>query len=184
MSCCSKIGEILKSIVKALAPILAVALIAFAVYAIWVVGPAALGSVPALSWMPTAILGLSGTTAGYIALGAALLVDSDTVADIGGAIAGGVGQVAGAVIAGVGGGLVSSVTSSDLFPWLVGGAILWFFWLRDDGEKGKEDDRKQDNPSAQSPPQPAGRDDGKKDDPRARSTPQLAGRERLPVPLN
>jgi hypothetical protein len=165
MSCCSKIGEILKSIVKALAPILAVALLAFAVYAIWVVGPATLGSVSALSWMPTAVFGMSGTTAGYIALGAALIVDGDTIADIGGEIAEGVGEVAGAVIGGIGGGLVSSVTSSSLFPWLVGGAILWYFWSRDDEEKDKpsvrsaqqEVGRKEDNPKAQPEPQPAGR---------------------------
>ena len=168
MSCCSKIGEILKSIVKALAPILAVALLAFAVYAIWVVGPAVLGSVPALSWMPTALLGMSGTTAGYIALGAALLVDGDTIADIGGEIGEGIGGVAGAVIGGIGGGLVSGFTSSSLLPWLIGGVIFWYFWSRDDEKKEDEkkeerDDekreKKKDNPSAQSTPQPAGRNE-------------------------
>lgn len=174
MSCCSKIGEILKSIVKALKPILAVALLAFAAYAIWVVGPAALGSVPALSWMPAAVLGMSGTTAGYIALGAALIVDGDTIASIGGELAEGVGEVAGAVIGGIGAGLVSSVTSSSLFPWLIGGAILWYFWSRDD-EKG--DDGRKDDPGAYSTPQPAGHD--RVPVPSVRATPQPAGREGL-----
>jgi hypothetical protein len=173
MSCCSKIGEILKSIVKALKPILAVALLAFAVYAIWVVGPAALKSVAALSWMPTAVLGMSGTTAGYLALGAALLVDGDAVADIGGELAEGVGEVAGAVIGGIGAGVASSITSSSLFPWLVGGAILWYFWSRDEEKK--------DKPSVQSAQQEAGR---KEDNLSAQSAQQLAGRKASPAPLN
>lgn len=138
MSCCSKIKDILKSIVKALAPILAVALLAFAVYAIWVIGPAALSSVSALSWMPSTVLAMSGTTAGYIALGASLIVDSDTIADIGGEIGEGIGDVVGEVIGGIGGGLVSTFTSSSVFPWLVGAAILWYFWPSDDKNSGVE----------------------------------------------
>lgn len=167
MSCCRKIGEVLKSIVKALKPILAVALVAFAAYAVWVVGPATLGSVPALSWMPSAILGMSGTTAGYIALGAALIVDGDTIANIGGELAEGVGEVAGAVIGGIGAGAVSSITSSSLFPWLVGGAIVWFLLKkrkekekeRKEEERRKEERQARLDASAQSMSQPAGREE-------------------------
>lgn len=183
MSCCSKIGEVLKSLVKALKPILAVALVAFAAYAVWVVGPATLGSVPALSWMPATILGMSGTTAGYIALGAALIVDGDTIANIGGELAEGVGEVAGAVIGGIGAGLVSSVTSSSFLPLLIGGAIFWFFWLRDDRKEEKDDrkegDGKEGNPSAYSTPQPAGRERPPASS--VHSAPQPDGRERPPA---
>lgn len=157
MSCCSKIGEVLKSLVKALKPILAVALVAFAAYAIWVVGPAALSTVPTLSWMPTTILGMSGTTAGYIALGAALIVDGDTIANIGGELAEGVGEVAGAVIGGIGAGVVSSATSSPFFSLLVGGAIVWFFWTRREEkkkEKKKEEERKKEIAGYERPPAP------------------------------
>lgn len=131
---CGKIGELLKKVVNALGPILAIALLAFAAYAIWIVGPAALSSVGWLSWMPASVLAISGTTAGYIALGASLLLDSDAVGEVVGTIAKKAGEVAGSVAAGLAGGVVSGLTGGDFLTYAVLGFAAWWFLFRDDSE--------------------------------------------------
>lgn len=129
---CGKIGELLKKVVNALGPILAIALLAFAAYAIWVVGPAALSSVGWLSWMPASVLAISGTTAGYIALGASLLLDSDAVGEVVGTIVGNAGEVAGRVITGLVGGVVSGLTGGSFLTYALLGFAAWWFLFRDD----------------------------------------------------
>lgn len=131
MSCCKSIGEALKKVLKAIAPILAIALIAFAAYAYFVVGAAQLGSVAALSWMPAGMAAISGTTAAYIALGASILLDPSTVGEVLGDVAEGVGSVIGDVIGGVAGGLFGG----NFLLIALGGLALWWFLSKDDEEE-------------------------------------------------
>lgn len=147
---CGKIGELLKKVVNALGPILAIALLAFAAYAIWIVGPAALSSVGWLSWMPASVLAISGTTAGYIALGASLLLDSDAVGEVVGDIAEGVGEVAGNVIAGLGGGIASGLAGGNFLTYALLGFAAWWFLFRDNREdepKNRRSDETDDSHS-------------------------------------
>lgn len=135
---CKAIGAVLKKIVKALKPILAVALLAFAAYAFFVIAGSTLGSVAALSWMPAGAATLTGTTAAYIALGAAVLIDGSTVGSIVGSAAKGVGKVAGAVVSGVVGGALAGVTGGNFWLYAIGGVALWYFLSSDDDKKKKE----------------------------------------------
>lgn len=135
---CGKIGELLKKVVNALGPILAIALLAFAAYAIWIVGPAALSSVGWLSWMPASVLAISGTTAGYIALGASLLLDSDAVGEVVGGIADGLGEVAGNVITGLTGGLLAGLTGGNFLTYALLGFAAWWLFFRDNREDEPE----------------------------------------------
>lgn len=131
MSCCKSIGEALKKVLKAIAPILAIALLAFAAYAYFVVGAAQLGSVAALSWMPAGMAAISGTTAAYIALGASILLDPSTVGSVLGDVAEGVGTVIGDVIGGVAGGLFGG----NFLLIALGGFALWWLLTKDDKEE-------------------------------------------------
>lgn len=143
MSCCKSIGAALKKIVKAIAPILAVALLAFAAYSYFVIGPAALGSVKALAWLPAGMAGLSGATAAYIALGASVVLDPSAAGDVLGGAAEAVGEVAGDVL----GGLVTGITGGgSLLPLLLGGLAIWWFFLRDKSEDKPVAEPKGDKP--------------------------------------
>lgn len=128
MSCCKSIGEALKKVLKAIAPILAIALIAFAAYAYFVVGAQALGSVAALSWMPAGMAALSGTTAAYIALGASVLLDPSAA----GEVIGDVGEGIGTVITKVIGGVAEGMFGGNFLLFAIGGLALWWFLSKDD----------------------------------------------------
>lgn len=137
MSCCKSIGEALKKVLKAIAPILAVALIAFAAYSYFVVGAAKLGSIAALSWMPAGMAAVSGTTAAYIALGASILLDPSTVGSVLGDVAEGVGTVVGDVIGGVAEGVAGSLIGGNFLLIALGGLALWWLLTKDDKKEAE-----------------------------------------------
>lgn len=143
MSCCGKLGEALKKIFNALKPLLAVALLCVSAYFLFLApAGATVGSVfGGLSWMPTAITtsAISASTAGYLALGAAVLVDSEGVSQLAGTVASSVGKVAGTVVAAAAGGLVSGLSGGNALLWIIGGLALYFLLTSDDDER-KEDD--------------------------------------------
>lgn len=142
MSCCGKLGEALKKIFNALKPLLAVALLCVSAYFLFLApAGATVGSVfGGLSWMPTAIAtsAVSASTAGYLALGAAVLVDSEGVSQLAGSVASTVGKVAGTVVAAAAGGLASGLFGGNAALWIIGGLALYFL-LKSDDEEEKED---------------------------------------------
>lgn len=138
MSCCSKISEILSKVLKALGPILVIALLAFAAFALFA-GP---WFIPALegfmTFLPSAMIGLEATTWAYMALGAAVLVDSLTGGEVIGSIAAGIGKVAGSVIAGVAGGLGTGLFGEGGFSKVLvyaGLGVLAYFLLSKDRDE-------------------------------------------------
>lgn len=143
MSCCGKIGEALKKVFKVLKPLLAVALVAFAGYLLWLVpAGATLGSVLAgVSWLPAALTTstITATTAAYIALGAAVVIDSEGLGAAAGSVAKGVGTVAGKVLAGAAAGVAAGVSGGN--NWLLYAALAaaaWYFLFRDEEDKETE----------------------------------------------
>lgn len=140
---CKGISSILKSIVNALKPILTIALLAAAAYFIFIApAGATLGSTFAgISWMPAVIAEstLSVATAGYLALGAAVVLDPEGVAAVTSSVANNVGSVAGSILSGVTAGLVSG---SNIGAWVLYGALAWFFLFRKDSKDETYVDRK------------------------------------------
>lgn len=140
---CKGISSILKSIVNALKPILTIALLAAAAYFLFIapVG-ATLGSTFAgVSWMPAVIAesALSVATAGYLALGAAVVLNPEGVAEVASSVANGVGSVAGSILSGVTKGLVKG---SSIGTWALYGALAWFFLFRKDSKDETYVDRR------------------------------------------
>lgn len=135
MSCCGKIGDVLSSVLNAIKPLLTVALLCFAAYALlWVAPGATIAWLEGISWLPAAITGATASTLGYIALGATLLLDPEAVVDIAKGIASTVGKVAGAVVAGVTTGLLSGLSSSTLLGYAALALAAYFLFF-----KNKED---------------------------------------------
>lgn len=132
MSCCSSITDVLKKVLSAIAPIVAIALVCFAVYALFIAGPGVLGALQGLSWMPAGLAAMEATTLGYIALGAALIISPETVTEIATSIATTVGKVAGTIATAALGGLAGGLFDVSS-PWglaLLAGAF-YYFVLRD-----------------------------------------------------
>lgn len=140
---CKGISSILKSIVNALKPILTIALLAAAAYFLFIApaGATLAGTFSGISWMPAVIAesALSVTTAGYIALGAAVVLNPEGVAQVTSSVAEGVGSIAGAVLSGVATGLVQG---SSIGTWALYGALAWFFLFRKDSKDETYVDRK------------------------------------------
>lgn len=146
MSCCGSITDVLKKILSAIAPIVAIALLCFAAYAIFLAGPGVLPFLQNLAWMPAGIAALEASTLGYIALGVALVISPDTVTSIVEGVGSTIGTVAGKVIAAVAGGVVGGLFGMD-FSTLLGLAAVAFgvFYLiknskKDDAEPMAEQD--------------------------------------------
>lgn len=140
---CKGISSILKSIVNALKPILTIALLAAAAYFLFIapVG-ATLGSTFAgISWMPAVIAesALSVATAGYLALGAAVVLNPEGVAQVASSVANGVGAVASSIVSGV---LKGFASGSNIGSWALYGALAWFFLFRKDSKDETYVDRK------------------------------------------
>lgn len=139
MGCCSQITDMLKSILSALGPIIAIALVCFAVYFIFLAGPGVLTALAEFTWLPASLTGLTleAATWGYLALGAAVIISPETVTAIAGTAAKVVGKVAGAVVAGVAGGLVAGATGmsfTSLALWGIGGYLLFTLLTKDKKE--------------------------------------------------
>lgn len=159
MSCCSKISEILAKVMKALGPILTIALVAFAAFCAFA-GP---WFIPALEgflgFLPSAMIGLQATTWAYMALGAAVLVDSFTGGEVLGSIANGIGKVAGKVIAGVVGGVGVGIFGTGGFStlFLYGSlGLLAYFLLTSDSKDEKKPEPPPVSPPPPPPPEPTG----------------------------
>lgn len=133
MSCCSSITDVLKSIIKSIAPIVSIALMAFAVYAIFLAGPGVLACLQGISWLPTGILTMQASTLGYLALGASLIISPETVTGIANTVATAIGSVAGTVVAGVTGGLASGLLGSgdsSILGYAALAAVAYFLLTR------------------------------------------------------
>lgn len=132
---CSGISSILKSIVNALKPILTIALLAAAAYFLFIApaGATLASTFSGISWMPAVIAesSISVVTAGYLALGAAVVLNPEGVAQVVSSVANSVGTVAGSVISGVATGLISG---SNIGTWALYGALAWFFLFRKDSK--------------------------------------------------
>lgn len=162
MSCCGKLGAALKKIFNALRPLLAVALLCVAAYFLFLapVG-ATVGSVfGSISWMPLAVSGsaMTATTAGYIALGAAVLVDAEGIGEIVGSAVGTVANTAGAVIAAAAGGAASGLFGGNFLPFALGAFALYLFFTRkkdeDESEKSNPDTSSRDGGDSRAPEKP------------------------------
>lgn len=139
MSCCSSITDVLKNIIKAIAPIVAIALVCFAVYAIFLAGPGALALLQGVTWLPAGLVAMEASTVGYLALGAALLVSPETVTEIATTVAKTVGSVAGTVLAGVTGGLVSGLfggaSGTTILGYAALAALAYYFLVKRKDDK-------------------------------------------------
>lgn len=145
MSCCSKIGDIIKKVINALKPILVVALLCVAAYFLILSPPGALALFEGFTFLPAFVtsLSLQASTWGYLALGAAVMVDPNAVGEIAGNAAEAVGEVAGTVIAGVAGGVASGLFdgSNGWFFAAIGAFLVYkLFIAKDDDKKKKEED--------------------------------------------
>lgn len=98
--------DVLKKVLKALGPILTIALLAFAAYMLIFGGPLFMTAIQGFAGiLPEVIVGMEAATWGYIALGAAVVIDLATGGEMIGSIVEGVGKVAGKIIAGAAAGL-------------------------------------------------------------------------------
>lgn len=144
MSCCSGLANVLKKVFNALKPLLTVALLCAAAYFLFLApATATLGStLGSLSWMPTVIAEstLAASTVGYIALGAAVLVDPEGIGELAGSAAQTIGKVAGSVVAGLAGGVAGGLFGGNFLGFAALGALAWFLFFRkdDDGETVSE----------------------------------------------
>lgn len=160
MSCCSKIGDILRKVLDSLGPIISIALLCVAAYFLIFAGPGAIAALEGFTFLPASLttLTLQASTWGYLALGAAVIIDPAFVAETAGTIAKSVGNIAGAVVSGLTGGLVSGLFGGDSFlPALVAGGLIWFFFFRkkdnesDSSTEPKEPDKIEQSPVGQNP---------------------------------
>lgn len=150
MSCCSKIADAVKGIIKKLRPLIAVALMVFAVYLLVVSG----GTVPPLmlaealgGWvaLPAVIGEMSAATAAYLSLGVACLVDGDTVVATVGKVTETAGRVAGTIVAAATGGFVDGLLNGGssggigVVGFIVAGALAWWLLTRDKKEETEEE---------------------------------------------
>lgn len=154
MSCCGKLGEALKKIFNALKPLLAVALLCVSAYFLFLApAGATVGSVfGGLSWMPSVITTstISATTAGYLALGAAVIVDADGVSKLAGSVANKVGRIAGKVVAAAAAGAGAGLFGGNAWIWALGALALYFLMTGDDEEESTSKDGSA--PEADAPP--------------------------------
>lgn len=150
MDCCGKIGDILKSIMNAIRPLLAIALICVAAYFMWWAPTGAWAAFAAnITWMPAFLVGASNTTLAIVAFGAALVVDSDTVVALAASGARAVGNVIGSVIGAVATGLTGGLFGKDGLAFLVGGLALYWFLTSDSEKKQASEAEEKKGKSAQ-----------------------------------
>lgn len=154
MSCCGKLGEALKKIFNALKPLLAVALLCASAYFLFLApAGATVGSVfGGLSWMPSVITtsAMSATTAGYLALGAAVIVDADGVAELASSAAKTVGNIAGKVVAAAAAGASAGLFGGNAWLWALGALAVYFLVAGDSDEEDTSKDSAV--PRADAPP--------------------------------
>lgn len=144
MSCCSKLKEIVKKIIKAIKPLLTIALLAAAAYFFWWSAPGMLTPLAGVSWLPAwaTTASASATTWGVAALGAALVINPGGVGDLMGEAAEAVGSVAGRVTTGLAAGVATGVTGAlfGMSPTalIATGLLLYFFVFSDDSKKNRD----------------------------------------------
>lgn len=142
MACCSKIGEFLKKIVNALRPLLAVVLLCTAAYFAFFTGPGMIAALEGFTFLPAFITAATAPASvwAFAALGAALLIDGETVGEIAGSVASTVGEIAGdvasSVATGVLGGLFGGSTS--VTTWLALAALAYFFIFSDGAKNNRQ----------------------------------------------
>lgn len=131
--CCSKITDALKGIMGSIGKIVAIALLCAAVYFTWFAGPGAIQALAGISWLPATLQAASATGPvwGAVALGAAVLIDSETVTEVVTKAGAAIGNAAAGVVAGVASGLASGLGGSNLLAWVAAAAIAyWFVFVR------------------------------------------------------
>lgn len=144
MSCCSKLKEIVKKILKAIKPLLTIALLAAAAYFLFFAPAGMLTPLSGVSWLPAwaKTASASATTWGVAALGAALVINPDGVSDIMSNAANAVGTVAGKVAGGLAAGVVGGVTASvfGMSPTalIALAGLLYFFVFSDDAKDNRD----------------------------------------------
>lgn len=140
MSCCNKLSDIIKKVISALKPILVVALLCVAAYFLILAPAGAVALFEGFTFLPAFVtsVSLKASTWGYLALGAAVMVDPAAVGEVAGNVAESVGQIAGTVISAAAGGVASSLFGGSS-SWILAaaGAFLFykFFLASDDDEK-------------------------------------------------
>lgn len=141
MSCCGKIAAVLKKVLDALGPILAVALVCFAAYLLVFATPGFIVAMEGFVSLPAFLTGLEATTWAYIALGTAVIISPETVTEIaseaGQFVGKAVSNIAGAVVAGAAGG-VTGFFSDGLGQGLLYAGLAYLayvFFFKDDDEK-------------------------------------------------
>lgn len=142
MSCCSKLGNIIKKVINALKPILVVALLCVAAYFLILAPAGAVALFEGFTFLPTFVtsLSLQASTWGYLALGAAVMVDPAAVGEIAGNAAKAVGEVAGTVVSAAAGGVAASLFggSSGWVFAAVGAFLFYKFFLASDDDDERE----------------------------------------------
>lgn len=162
MSCCAKLGEIVKKLLNVVKKVLAIVLIAVAVYFFWFAGPEVIAALASFEFLPAVMTTFTASPFvwGTAALGAALLLDGPGIAKIAGKAATSVGKVVGTTVGGLTSGIVGGVSASlfGMTPGallLLGLAAYWLFfsdnskdnrsevksWFKDD--EGKKDAQSQ-----------------------------------------
>lgn len=131
MDCCGKLGDIISGIIEAIRPLLAIALVALAIYFMWFASAEFMAYFANITWLPAMITTLGSTELAVVAFGAALLVDSSTVAAIAQKAASTVGKVVGSVIGAVAGGVTTGLFGPNAVYWLLGGLALYLLLTSD-----------------------------------------------------
>lgn len=154
MSCCSKLGDIIKKVINALKPILVVALLCVAAYFLILAPAGSVALFEGFTFLPTfaTSLSLQASTWGYLALGAAVMVDPNAVGEIAGNAAEAVGKVAGTVAAGVAGGVATGLFggSNGWFFAAIGAFLLYKLFIAKDGDE-EEEHADEESPSSAKP---------------------------------
>lgn len=145
MSCCSKLIDSLKKLVKKLLPLIAIGLVLFGGYLLLVAGPGVtLGSVlSGIPWMPAALAAstIPASTAAWLALGAAVIVSPETVGEIVGNVVSTAAEIAGSVVSAGLGGLVSGLTgggSGSIVGYALLAGLVYFLFFSDQAERRRE----------------------------------------------
>lgn len=139
----------------ALGPILQIVLLCVAAYFLWFAPQVVTAALSGFTWLPAAIstATFSAATWGYLALGAAVLIDPEGFGEIAGGVAETVGEVAGSVIAGAAGGVATGLFGTSwttIFFGAIGAYLLYGYLTRDksdeqSNEKGGQDGKQPSN---------------------------------------
>lgn len=156
MSCCSKLGDIIKKVINALKPILVVALLCVAAYFLILAPAGSVALFQGYTFLPTFVtsLSLQASTWGYLALGAAVMVDPSAVGEIAGNAAEAVGKVAGTVVAAAAGGVASGLFggSNGWFFAAIGAFLVYKLFIAKDDDEEEEDAKEKEDAKEESPP--------------------------------